>query len=87
MKSNPGLNNRMQTMLLIPLDDYGRIVVPKGIREKMKSKEVVFIYDEKNEDVHMIPIKDIAKWVGRFRGASKNFLEEHEEDWNDPYRR
>ena len=69
------------------VDEYGRVVVPKNIRERMKSKEVVFVYDEKNEDVHMVPIKDITEWIGRFKGASKNFLKEHEEDWNDSYRR
>ena len=53
----------------------------------MKTNEVVFIYDEKNEDVHMMPIRDISEWVGKFKGADKRFLKEHEEDWNDSYRR
>lgn len=68
------------------IDVYGRVVVPKSIREKMKSNEVVFFYDEKNEDVHMLPVKHISEWKGKFKGILKDYLKSHEED-DDPYRR
>ncbi len=68
------------------IDEYGRVVVPKNIREKMKSREVLFLYDEKNEDVHLVPIKKISEWKGKFKGILKNYLKTHEEDSNDPYR-
>ena len=69
------------------IDQYGRIVIPKGIREKMKSSEVVFIYDEKNEDVHLVPVKPLSAWKGKFKGILKNYLKSHEEEQDDPYRR
>ena len=69
------------------IDDYGRVVVPKNIREKMASKEVVFIYDHKNEDVHMVPVKEISDWKGKFKGILKGYLKSHDEDSNDSYRR
>jgi AbrB family looped-hinge helix DNA binding protein len=69
------------------IDEYGRVVVPKTIREKLKTNDIIFIYDQKNKDVHLVPVRDISEWKGKFKGILKNFQKEHEEDWNDPYRR
>lgn len=69
------------------IDEYGRIVVPKTIREKLKATEVVFIYDQKHHDVHMVPVRNISEWKGKFKGILKNYLKKHEEDLDDPYRR
>ncbi len=69
------------------IDAYGRVVIPKEIREKMNSMEVVFIYDEKHEDVHMVPVTDITEWKGKFKGILKDYLKTHEEDSDDTYRR
>jgi len=68
------------------IDGYGRVVVPKTIRDKLQTNDVVFIYDQKNKDVHLVPVRDITHWKGRFKGILKKFQKEHEEDWNDPYR-
>lgn len=68
------------------IDSYGRVVVPKHIREKMKGDTVVFIYDHKNEDVHMIPLRSLSHWAGKAKGITKEFSKKHEEDWYDPYR-
>jgi AbrB family looped-hinge helix DNA binding protein len=39
------------------IDKYGRIVIPKQILEKLGTKEVVFVYDEKMERVRMVPVR------------------------------
>ena len=68
------------------IDNYGRVVIPKDIREKINASSVVFIYDHKNEDVHMIPVRDLSYWAGKAGGITKEFSKKHEEDWYDPYR-
>ncbi len=68
------------------IDEYGRVVVPRQIREKMKTNDVVFIYDEKHEDVHMVPIRSFRDWKGRFKGILKDYMKTHTEDQDDPYR-
>ncbi len=68
------------------IDDYGRVLVPKYIREKLKTNQVVFVYDNKNEDVHLIPVRDISYWKGKAKGITKDFFKKHEDDWYDPYR-
>ncbi|MEK6981768.1 MAG: hypothetical protein AABX38_02455 [Candidatus Micrarchaeota archaeon] len=69
------------------IDQYGRLVVPKSIRDKFETKQVVLIYDEKNKDAHIIPVKNISEWKGKFKGILKNYMKEHEEDQNDTHRR
>lgn len=69
------------------IDSYGRVVVPKSIRDKLNTKEVVFHYDEKNKDVHLIPVKNLREWKGRFKGILKDYLKTHEDDSDDTYRR
>ena len=69
------------------IDEYGRVVVPKSIRERMRTNQVVFIFDDKNQDVHMVPVRDLSEWKGRFKGILKDYLKTHEDDSNDTYRR
>ncbi len=69
------------------IDEYGRVVVPKAIRDKIDTNEVVFLYDNKNKDVHMVPVRDISEWKGKFKGILKDYVQTHEEDWNDHYHR
>ena len=68
------------------IDRYGRIVIPKKIREQIPGNRVILVYDKKNEDVHIVPVKSISAWKGRFSGITKEYLKHHGETDNDTYR-
>ena len=59
------------------------MVVPKEIRDKLKTNEIVFVYDEKNSNVHIVPVRSLKYWAGKAKGITKEYLRTYEEDWND----
>ncbi len=69
------------------IDEYGRVVVPKEIRDKLKTNDIVFVYDEKNKDVHVVPVRNLKYWAGKSKGITKDYLKTHKEDWDGHSRR
>ncbi len=81
------ITGNMSEKMFVELDKFGRVVIPKEIREEVNCDKFEVVYDRKNKDVHLFPVRDIREWKGKAKGILKDYLKEHEEDWNDPYRR
>ncbi len=63
------------------IDSFGRVVIPKHIRHKLKSNTIEFIVDEDEESIKLVPVKPLSYWSGKAKGILKSYEKTHNEDW------
>jgi len=66
-------------VITVKLDTYGKIFIPKGIREQLPSNEFEIVVKE--EVVELIPVKSPLELFGTLRSLKMSALDEiHGED-------
>ena len=54
---------------LVKLDDFGKIFLPKRVREKLTSREFVVEFDE--GDLVLKPVRDPLEFFGALKGMKR----------------